>query len=270
MFKRQREGSVVCRNCRNLVGVNDEVCYNCGVRNPGLWGYAPLLRQLGNDLGFVQIVMAGCIAIYVLMLAYDPQNIRTGGGFTLLGPSSRSLVDFGASGAAPVYLGRWWTVLSAAWLHGGLLHILFNLLWIRQLAPAVGDIYGPSRLVVIYTVASITGFSLSTLAENFLTVGASAPIFGLFGALIWAGHKTGRTEMRSQAVIYAVVLLVFGFLMPNVDNAAHIGGGIGGLVAAVVLNPLKRETMGNVVLALLCLVATLASLLLSIFNPVMF
>ena len=57
MFKRQRTGSVVCASCGSLVGVNDEQCYSCGRRNPGLWGYAPLLRRLGNDLGFVSIIV---------------------------------------------------------------------------------------------------------------------------------------------------------------------------------------------------------------------
>ena len=51
MFKRQKTGSVVCASCGSLVGVNDEQCYNCGRRNPGLWGYGPLLRRLGTDFG---------------------------------------------------------------------------------------------------------------------------------------------------------------------------------------------------------------------------
>jgi len=54
MFGRQTTGSVVCTSCGRLVGVNDETCYNCGRRNPGLWGFGPLLRRLGNDLGFVR------------------------------------------------------------------------------------------------------------------------------------------------------------------------------------------------------------------------
>ena len=49
MFKRQRTGSVVCASCGSLVGVNDEQCYSCGRRNPGLWGFGPLLRHLGAE-----------------------------------------------------------------------------------------------------------------------------------------------------------------------------------------------------------------------------
>ena len=59
---------------------------------------------------------------------------------------------FGASGAYPVFgYGRWWTILSAGWLHGGALHILFNMMWVRQIGPAVADIYGAGRMVIIYT-----------------------------------------------------------------------------------------------------------------------
>ena len=62
--------------------------------------------------------------------------------------------------------GRWWTVLSASWLHGGVLHILFNMLWVRQLGPATAEIYGPGRMVIIYTVAGAVGFTLSSVAAD--------------------------------------------------------------------------------------------------------
>src|SRR3712207_2834162 len=68
MFKRQTTGSVVCASCGSLVGVNDEKCYSCGRRNPGLWGFGPSLRRFGNDLGFVGLVVYGCGVMYVATL----------------------------------------------------------------------------------------------------------------------------------------------------------------------------------------------------------
>ena len=59
-------------------------------------------------------------------------------------------------------LGRWWTVLSASWLHGNLLHILFNMMWVRDLGPATADVIGPARTVVVYVVAGVCGFTLSS------------------------------------------------------------------------------------------------------------
>ena len=75
MLKRQRTGSVVCTSCGVLVGVNDDRCYNCGRRNPGLWGFAPLLRSLGGDLGFVPLVIGACIILYALTLLASRGNI---------------------------------------------------------------------------------------------------------------------------------------------------------------------------------------------------
>ena len=145
--KRQTEGSVLCTSCGVLVGVTDATCYNCGRRNPGLWGYAPWFRRLGQDLGFVPLVMGGTITLYVIALLLSGSSIQT-----LLAPSTQVLVLLGASGALPVFrLDRWWTVLTAGWLHAGVLHILFNVLWIRQLGPAVADLYGPGRMVILYT-----------------------------------------------------------------------------------------------------------------------
>jgi rhomboid protease GluP len=165
MFKRQRAGSVVCVSCGYLVGVNDAKCYHCGRRNPGLWGFAPALRSLGGDLGFVPFVTTLCVIVYGLTLVTSGAGVMSGGPLSFLAPSGYSLLLFGASGSYPVFaLGRWWTVLSASWLHGGLLHILFNLLWIRQLAPEVGELYGPGRMIVIYTIAGICGFTASSVA----------------------------------------------------------------------------------------------------------
>ena len=97
-----------------------------------------------------------------------------------------------------------------------------------------------------------------------MTLGASAPLFGLFGALVWAGRRTGSSELGRMALMYAVVFLIFGFLMPNVDNFAHIGGFAGGFLASYILNPVKQETFGNLLLALGCIAATALSVLASI------
>ena len=105
MFKRQTSGSVVCASCGSLVGVRDDKCLNCGRRNPGLWGFAPLLRSLGNDLGFVTLVMWGSGAMYLLSLLLSGQNLGMGGGslLNILSPSSQSVFLLGASGALPVF-----------------------------------------------------------------------------------------------------------------------------------------------------------------------
>src|SRR5881396_2406290 len=111
LFKRRTTGSVVCPACGSLVGVRDDRCYSCGRANPGLWGFAPILRQLGTDLGFVPLVTGVSAALYVVTLLVSGGNIGMDGLFSMLSPSGQVLVLFGASGAFPVFvLGRWWSV----------------------------------------------------------------------------------------------------------------------------------------------------------------
>jgi len=278
MWKSQKSGSVLCSGCGTLVGVNDQRCMTCGRWNPGLWGFAPALRRLGMDLGFTNIVLGGCIGLYVLALLIDLQDVGRGGMLTALSPSIRALFLFGASGAVPVFeYGRWWTVLSAAWLHGGLIHIAFNMMWVRQLAPATAEAYGPARLVIIYTVSSIAGFLLSSLAGYYLasfpialfrgasfTVGASAPIFGLLGALVYSGRRGVTNQLGRQALGYAVILFIFGLVIPRVDNYGHAGGFLGGYLAARVLNPLLPERGDHLIVALVCLALTALSIVASV------
>jgi rhomboid protease GluP len=276
MFKRQRTGSVVCPGCGSLVGVNDETCYTCGRWNPSLWGFSPLVRRLGQDMGFVQLIMVGTIGLYLATLAGSGSNIGMSGLGSLLAPSPEMLFRFGASGAIPVFrFDRWWTIFSAGWLHGGLLHIFFNLLWVRQLAPETAELFGPGRTVIIYTIAGAAGFTLSSVMGYLLpgvpllggagfTVGASAPIFGLLGALVCYGRRTGSSHIGATAWQYAIVLFVFGLFMNAVDNYAHAGGFAGGYAAALWLDPSKRERVDHLLAALVCLVVTVAAILASI------
>lgn len=282
MFKRQRTGSVVCASCGSLVGVNDDKCYNCGRRNPGLWGFGPMLRAFGNDLGFVALVVYGCTVLYALGLLLTVMlggDVMGGGSpMSILSPDGRALFILGASGYEPIFtFGRWWTILSAGWLHAGVLHIFFNLLWVRQLGPATADIYGPGRMVIIYTVAGAAGFLLTALAAYFLwwmpipflrgsplTVGASAPVFGLLAALVYYGRRGGSSMIRTEAMGYATVFFVMGFIIPGVDNYAHAGGFLGGYLASVWLDPLKPERMDHLVIAAVCLGLTALSIIASV------
>lgn len=276
MFRRQTSGSVLCTSCGVLVGVKDDTCYNCGRRNPGLWGFAPVLRALGADLGFVPFVIGTCAILYVLTLLASRGDIGMGSALSFFSPNLESVFMFGASGSVPVFrFGRWWTVLSAGWLHGGILHIFLNMIAVRQLAPAVADLYGPGRMVIIYIAGSIAGFALSSFAGEFLpgilflrgsnfTLGASASIAGLIGAVLYYGRRSGSSLTRSYAVQYIVMLLVFGFLISGIDNYAHAGGFGGGYLAARYLDPLKPERIDHIAIAVVCLALSILSVVASV------
>jgi rhomboid protease GluP len=254
-----------------LVGVNDDTCYSCGRWNPGLWGYGPALRRLGNDLGFVPLVVGGTVTLYVVSLLLSGLNMRG-----MLAPGTRVLFLLGASGAVPVFeYGRWWTVLTAGWLHAGILHVFFNVMWIRQLAPAVAELYGPGRMVILYTASGVAGFAASSVAGMYLaglpliggaqfSVGASASIFGLLGALVHYGRATGHSHAREYGLQYALFMGVFGLIFPGVDNWAHAGGFAGGYVTSLLLRPGTRERIDHLALGALCLLLTAVALLASV------
>jgi rhomboid protease GluP len=263
MWQRQRTGSVVCPSCGKLVGVREERCWNCGRLYPGMWGFTPLLRGLGQDLGFAKITLTGCAVLFVITLLADRTGIAGSAGFDLLQPSSNSLYAFGASGYIPVVaLNRFWTVLSAGWLHGGILHLGFNMYWLTRLAPQVAEVYGPGRLVIIYSLASVVGFTVSSLAGSVqllvnlrlgagLTVGASAALFGLLGALVYAGRRGAISSWAGQQMwTLALLLFIFGYIMNGVDNGAHLGGFLGGYGTARLLDPLKPERADHALTAL--------------------
>ena len=273
---------MICSSCGVLVGVDDDRCYNCNRRNPGLWGWAPAFRALGRDLGFVPFVIGTCIVIYALMLVFTGGSLEVGNPLSLLSPSTVAMFLFGASGATPVFqYGRWWTVLSAGWLHAGLLHIFFNMWAVRQLAPATADLYGPGRMVIIYVAGGIAGFVLSSFAGMFLpplfilrggnfTVGASASISGLIGSILAYGHRSGSGIARSYAMSNVMMLLIMGFLFPGIDNYAHAGGFGGGYLAARLLDPLKPERIDHLAIAVGLLALSILSVIASVIDGLYF
>ena len=277
MFQRRTTGSVVCPSCGSLVGVRDDKCYTCGRSNPGLWGFGPALRQIGVNFGFAQVVVGTCVTLWVITLLMSGSAIRVGSIFSALSPSQPVLFLFGASGAFPVFgIGRWWTVLSAGWLHAGLIHILMNMYWVWQMGPVMVDMLGPSRTVIIYTVGGVTGFALSSFAGAYLpalpflqgagfTVGASASVFALIGALYHYGRTTSSIA-RQQAQFIMVQAVVFGVLMAGsgIDNYAHLGGFAGGYFTSAFLNPMTRERGDHAIIAMVCLAASALSVIVSI------
>jgi rhomboid protease GluP len=235
-----------------------------------MWGFAPLLTRLGRDMGFVPFVLTSCIALYAATLLTSPQV----GGF--LSPHTLSLYLFGASGYYPVFEdGRWWTFLTATWLHGGVIHIAMNMMSIRNIAPVVAEFFGASRMIIIYVVSGVTGFALSSVVGIFLlgvpfiggagfTVGASASITGLIGAIYMYGHRTGSAGITEQARFWVISFLVMGMLLPRIDNWAHIGGLLGGYVSAKVLDPLYPERLDHFLIALILLVLSAIAVVVSV------
>lgn len=260
--------SMVCPGCGTLINTDEKRCPHCGAWQPNLWGIGPVLnRMFGGRIDVITLIPTACVALYVASLLFDLKSAlsMSGGLFGMLSPGQTPLIVLGMTyGNAP-----WWTILTATYLHGGLLHIIFNVMWIRQLGPDVGHLFGPARYFIIYTAGGVFGFVLSNLLSGYPTVGASGAIFGLMAAIIVYGRNV-KTQMAAmmtrQMWQWAIVLFVMGFLMRGVNNWAHLGGFIGGWVVAQILisGAGRREGRITILVALLCLGLTVLGFGLSI------
>ena len=183
-----------------------------------------------------------CITLYAVSLLLEPEAAFSGGGFlSILSPGGRALYQLGMTGGFAWDQGWWWTLLTANYLHGSLLHILFNMMWIRNLGPAATEVYGPARTFVLFNVAGACGFLVSNVMTSVPTIGASGGIFGLLAALLVYGRKRGSSQMEAQLWQWAILLFVFGFIMRGVNNWAHGAGFAGGWIAAQLMGFMDEQ-----------------------------
>ncbi len=256
--------AILCPSCHKLISSDEPRCIHCGQVRPGMFGLTTWFRKLGVQMDFPHLITMACIGLYVLALLLDPGAIFQFRGMNFLAPSDDASFKVGMTGAYPVFaFGRWWTVITAIYLHGGLLHIGFNMMWVRQLGPVVEDLYSPMRLFVIFTVAGVTGFIASAYMGAAFTLGASGSIFGLLAAAIVYGRRMGSNMFTQQFLKWAAILFIFGLVFPGVDNWAHGGGFVGGYATAWLFarEGADRDNLVSYGLAGACLLLTLFAFL---------
>ena len=260
--------AILCPRCHKLVSSDAASCPHCGQPKPGLWGFTSAIRKIGLRLDFPHLIVVVCAVVYILSLLSDPAAIfQTRGMLGILAPSFEASLMFGMTGGGLVYqYGHWWTLITAIYLHGGLLHIFFNMMWVRQLGPLVEELFGPFRLFTIFTVAGVTGFLFSTTMGHSATLGASGSIFGLLAAAIVYGRRAGSSLFTRQFLQWAAILFVFGFVFPGIDNWAHLGGFVGGYgMASLFVRFPSREGLGTYLGAATCLLLTVVAFVLQLF-----
>ncbi len=261
--------AILCPNCRRLINPDEPQCPFCGISKPGgrRWGGAQWFN-LADPSRIIRLILYTNATLFVLTLL---SNTRWDGlsfdPFRLLAPDTRTLVLFGATGRVPIdHYGRWWTVLSASYLHGGILHILFNSMALRQIGPLIIQEFGPSRMFLIYTLGGVLGYVASYLAGTWVTLGASASVCSLIGAALYYGKSRGGhfgQAVYKEVSGWVIGLFVFGLLMPGIDNWAHGGGIVGGILLGMLLGYSEREAESPVhrilaALCLLCVAGTIA------------
>ncbi|MFO7751438.1 MAG: rhomboid family intramembrane serine protease [Desulfobacteraceae bacterium] len=207
--------------------------------------------------------------VYTNIFIFAASLVLSGGNvelslnpFTALSPSVNSLIFLGAAGTIPIdQYNVWWSLIAASWLHGGLLHIIFNMTALYQIAPLVIREFGMHRMVIIYTLSGAAGFLLSYLAGVMVTIGASAAICGLIGATLFYGKSRGGVygeAVFKQTSGWVFGLVLFGLLIPNINNWGHGGGLLAGIFLAWLLgyNERKQEASWHKLLSLASIAIT--------------
>jgi len=274
----RKNNSQLCPRCRKLISRSTPSCPYCGFKSPSSPLHQLSARFLAGDGSeLLKIVIGMNIFMFIVSIMINPSFGRMNfSPFGFLSPTSQSLLILGSTGTIPLFqIGRWWSLISAGYLHGGLLHILFNMLALRQLAPLAFREFGISRTIVIYTVGSAGGFLISSLAGVNFTIGASAAICALIGALLFFGKSRGGVygqNVFSQLGGWALGIMIFGFMMPGINNWGHGGGLLVGALLGYLLGYQERkmELPSHRIMAAICVVVTLAILLWSCFNGVLF
>ena len=270
-----QRNSILCPNCRKLISLDEPACPYCGLVRPGLHETAGKLQNILFAFEPVQTILYVNIAFFVLALLLDPRGIFMGGNpLAFLSPSSQSLLMLGASGTIPVIqFHHYWSVVAASFLHGGILHIIFNMMALYQLGPFVLREFGLHRFVSIYILTGVVGFAVSVLAGVQFTIGASASICGLIGAIIYFGKSRGGSygeAIFKQALGWVVGLVIFGFLFSGINNWAHGGGLLSGLLLSYSMgyNDQKTESAWSKMLAYASILVTAGILVWAVVSSI--
>ena len=245
----------MCPACRALVERKETVCPFCGERIVrGSTGAIDRMVSLviPDQMRYTIFIMTANLLLFVMTLYAHMQRVggEPGIGMILGNLDNYTLVRFGAKYGPLIDLGQWWRFLTPIFLHGSLLHIGMNSWVLMDLGPAVEALYGRQKYLVLYVLAGIAGNLVSYWWSPLtVSIGASGAIVGLIGAMITYGYRNrGRIAdaNRSMFVRWAIYVLAFGFIMPAVDNAAHIGGLLAGMGFGLVVSDMPSVTTGSI------------------------
>lgn len=147
-----------------------------------------------------------------------------------------TLLAFGANYRPLVLNGEIWRLLTCAFLHIGVLHLIVNMYALYVIGPQLENFFGRWKYLLIYLMSAISGSLLSIAFSSHISAGASGAIFGLLGALLYFGYHYRvylGNIMKSQIIPIIILNLAIGFIVSGIDNAAHIGGLVAGVFAAM-------------------------------------
>jgi len=267
----------MCPACRALVDRSLSTCTSCGALMAGVPGggskrlfsaVLPHFSSLTSVLISVNVVL---LALPLIVWGADPES---GGLFTLLTPSRVAMFAFGAKqGNAIMELGQYWRLITAGFLHFGILHLAMNSYALSILGPLVEESFGWRKTLFIYTLCDASAFAVSLVfSPRSFSAGASGPLFGLLGfAFVFGRFRAGsRGRAVAQQLMSFITPAIVMLFLPGIDNAAHVGGFLAGAVLAMLVDSgepvtpdARRRWAILTVLTLLLLIGSFAAMIVS-------
>jgi len=268
----QMDSRRMCPHCRAFITTRDRVCPYC---HENVGARAVDMRDDSPIGGFIPQNRFTTVLILLINLGFYIATVfasnKAGNGDAVMNLDGNTLIAFGAKIPLSymVRFGEYWRLVTAGFLHGGLVHIAMNSWVLWDVGAQVDEMYGTSRMLVIYLVSSVFGFGLSSVMSSGISIGASAAACGLIGAMIALGlrhHNPVGDALRGTYIRWVILILIMGFFITGIDNFAHIGGLIGGFVTAYVAGEPGRvgsatETLWKAA-AGMCVVITVCCFLL--------
>lgn len=265
--------AVLCGSCRQLISNQERRCPHCGALRPDSFGLGGRLWAFFRDDVDPTLMLSGlCGLIYVLAIVRDPAAAFDMGALLSIGsPSCDAVALLGITSGPRLWQGHAWTLLTAGVLHLSLLHIGFNLYFLRSFGAKAHGLLGPARTLVLFFLSSIGGFLLSDLLSGAPTAGASAGLFGLLGGLAVFGYRRGGTlgaALKREMLVTAGMVTLYSLLMGGVNHWAHGGGMAAGALVALAFpkHEGRHEGRGVQLLALALALATVGAVAFNVWH----
>jgi rhomboid protease GluP len=227
MFGGGEKRPQLCPACGALVGIHATRCHECGTNLR--FGLAAWSKGLSEFFGGRAPVTTALLIVNLVMFAAELMGTmhagKLGGLSILWSMDPETLHRLGSSnGYSILVLHEWYRLVTAMFLHIGLIHIGFNMMVLLDIGPVVEELYGSARYLFIYIFTGVVGFALSMFFHG--AAGASGALMGLLGVLIAVTGKRGNIEakaLRSRLISWAISVFALGFFI-GADNVAHFGG----------------------------------------------
>jgi membrane associated rhomboid family serine protease len=238
-----RETGLHCSNCGRPICAECMTHAAVGIRCPECAGRRTVMQRAGFTLPRAPVLTYALIATNIALFVLT-NKVGASGGLGFSGATLNSLGDrlvlFGPS----VAKGQDYRLLSAAFIHYGLLHIGFNMYALYLLGGVFERYAGPVRFAAVYFTAALTGsFGALLLTPHSATAGASGAIFGLMGALFVLERQRGMALLQSPIGGLILINLAITFGIPGISIGGHIGGLIGGGLVGFALSGYGRGHM---------------------------